>query len=245
MSDLMERTNLLEDQDAAYAIEGFKDSLTDKQRDAFDVLMVKRGYNGYGKLGEVSFFFPEFKGVVYITEPQENKYIVLAFSANRTNADIYQYFGSLEKAHKEVNAWATRKINAINEERESREKKKALTKRLKEFVSIGDVFYTSWGYEQTNVDYYKVVGFRGTSTLELQQIGAIATPTSHGPCGGEKIPNPEHLIGEVFSKQASVYQYREDRPVNVRVKIDTVSSASLKEKEPDGTYKPDYYSWGY
>lgn len=25
-------------------------------------------------------------------------------------------------------------------------------------VAVGDIFYSSWGYDQTNVDFYKVVG---------------------------------------------------------------------------------------
>lgn len=247
MSDLMNKSEVVINSDAAAAFADFKETLTEKQLEAFEILMAKRGYNGYGKLGEIGFFFPEFKGVVYIrtSERDEGRFVVLAFSGNRSNADVYHNFKSLEQANSYVSKWAEGKISSINQEAARKEKQKSLSKRLGEFVNIDDVFYTSWGYEQTNVDYYKVVGFRGQSTLLLQEIGAFRIDTNATHSSAELIPNPEHLIGEVFSKQAKLNQYSDNHPVLVRVTIDQVRSASLKQKEPDGSYRPDHYSWGY
>ena len=247
MSDLMNKSEVAINSDAAAAFADFKETLTEKQLEAFEILMAKRGYNGYGKLGEIGFFFPEFKGVVYIrtSERDEGRFVVLAFSGNRSNADVYHNFKSLEQANSYVSKWAEGKISSINQEAARKEKQKSLSKRLGEFVNIDDVFYTSWGYEQTNVDYYKVVGFRGQSTLLLQEIGAFRIDTNATHSSAELIPNPEHLIGEVFSKQAKLNQYSDNHPVLVRVTIDQVRSASLKQKEPDGSYRPDHYSWGY
>jgi len=39
-------------------------------------------------------------------------------------------------------------------------------------VKVGDVFYESWGYEQTNIDFYQVVALRGVSQIILREIGA-------------------------------------------------------------------------
>ena len=247
MSDLMNKSEVAINSDAAAAFAYFKETLSEKQLEAFEILMAKRGYNGYGKLGEIGFFFPEFKGVVYIrtSERDEGRFVVLAFSGNRSNADVYHNFKSLEQANSYVSKWAEGKISSINQEAARKEKQKSLSKRLGEFVNIDDVFYTSWGYEQTNVDYYKVVGFRGQSTLLLQEIGAFRIDTNATHSSAELIPNPEHLIGEVFSKQAKLNQYSDNHPVLVRVTIDQVRSASLKQKEPDGSYRPDHYSWGY
>ena len=247
MSDLMNKSEVAINSDAAAAFADFKETLSEKQLEAFEILMAKRGYNGYGKLGEIGFFFPEFKGVVYIrtSERDEGRFVVLAFSGNRSNADVYHNFKSLEQANSYVSKWAEGKISSINQEAARKEKQKSLSKRLGEFVNIDDVFYTSWGYEQTNVDYYKVVGFRGQSTLLLQEIGAFRIDTNATHSSAELIPNPEHLIGEVFSKQAKLNQYSDNHPVLVRVTIDQVRSASLKQKEPDGSYRPDHYSWGY
>lgn len=37
-------------------------------------------------------------------------------------------------------------------------------------VKVGDVFYDSWGYEQTNIDFYQVVGLRGETQIILRPI---------------------------------------------------------------------------
>lgn len=247
MSDLMNKADIAINQNAATAFADFKETLSEKQLEAFEALMTKRGYNGYGKLGEIDFFFPEFKGVVYVrtSERDQGRFVVLAFSGNRSNADVYHNFSSIEKAHLYISEWAEGKITSINKEAERKEKQKSLSKRVREFVNIGDVLYSSWGYEQTNIDYYKVVGFKGQSTLLLQEIGACRIDDNSTYTSAELIPDTEHLIGEVFSKQAKVNQYSDNHPVCIRVTIDQVRSASLKHKEADGSYKPDYYSWGY
>ncbi len=40
-----------------------------------------------------------------------------------------------------------------------------------EGVHVGDLFYASWGWEQTNIDYFQVVALKGAHTAVLRQIG--------------------------------------------------------------------------
>jgi len=35
---------------------------------------------------------------------------------------------------------------------------------------LGKVFYTSWGYDQTNVEFYQVVGLKGKKTVILKEL---------------------------------------------------------------------------
>lgn len=42
-------------------------------------------------------------------------------------------------------------------------------------VKVGDIFYTSWGYEQTNLDFYQVVGLVGKVTVKLRKIAKDTT----------------------------------------------------------------------
>lgn len=39
-------------------------------------------------------------------------------------------------------------------------------------VFIGDIYYTEWGYDQTNVDFYQVVQLKGKHTVVLRQLEA-------------------------------------------------------------------------
>lgn len=40
-----------------------------------------------------------------------------------------------------------------------------------EGVHVGDLFYASWGWEQTNIDFFQVVALKGAHTAILRQIG--------------------------------------------------------------------------
>lgn len=40
-------------------------------------------------------------------------------------------------------------------------------------VKIGDLFYTSWGWEQTNVDFFQVIGFKGKQSVVIRQVAPL------------------------------------------------------------------------
>lgn len=48
-----------------------------------------------------------------------------------------------------------------------------------EGVHVGDILYSSWGYEQTNISFYQVVGLRGKHTLILRELAAESGEDSH------------------------------------------------------------------
>ncbi len=45
----------------------------------------------------------------------------------------------------------------------------------KDYAKIGDVFHSSWGYDQTNTEYYKIVSISKTGkTAKVVQVGSIS-----------------------------------------------------------------------
>ena len=62
---------------------------------------------------------------------------------------------------------------------------------------VGTVFRNSWGYDQTNVDFYEVIGSKGFR-LTLRSIGQNATETSF--MSGQCQPVRGHYLGEPFNK---------------------------------------------
>lgn len=42
-------------------------------------------------------------------------------------------------------------------------------------IKIGDIFYSSWGYEQTNVDFFQVIALKGTTQVVLQAVSLKMT----------------------------------------------------------------------
>lgn len=54
-------------------------------------------------------------------------------------------------------------------------------------VQPGDIFYCSWGYDQTNVNFYKVVRVTPAGRCEVVPIG------SHGVDDHHVVPNPDYV----------------------------------------------------
>ena len=53
------------------------------------------------------------------------------------------------------------------------EPKKAKPEPINKFgVKVGDVFYESWGWEQTNIDFWQVVALKGKTQLVLKAISS-------------------------------------------------------------------------
>ena len=63
-----------------------------------------------------------------------------------------------------------------------------MTTTTRHAIEVGDLFYTSWGYDQTNVEFYKVV--RTTDhKVELEPIGAKVE--SDGMTYEMVVPDPD------------------------------------------------------
>lgn len=61
---------------------------------------------------------------------------------------------------------------AIDGTETSKPEKKAAPKAKanKYGVKVGDLFYASWGYEQTNVDFFQVVALVGESSVRVREV---------------------------------------------------------------------------
>ena len=70
-------------------------------------------------------------------------------------------------------------------------------------VQVGDVFVCSWGYDQTNIDYYQVTRVMG-AMVEVREIARQSEQTEwlQGNC----VPAPGKFIGKSMRKKISVWR---------------------------------------
>ena len=78
-------------------------------------------------------------------------------------------------------------------------------KRRKEMLAphkweVGLIVASSWGYDQTNVDFYEVVELIGSSMVKMEKIGSqLATDSDTGnSMAGRVVPDPEHRTGNFY-----------------------------------------------
>lgn len=97
---------------------------------------------------------------------------------------------------------------------------------------VGDILVSSWGYEQTNVDFYQVVGIT-PKCIKIREIGSNCNET--GYCCGYTVPVPNTFkINFWFGEEKTA---RVDKYGSVKI-----HSSSYAHKW-DG--QPKYESWYY
>lgn len=107
-----------------------------------------------------------------------------------------------------------------------------------EGVHVGDLFYASWGWEQTNIDYFQVVALKGEHTAVLRKIGReyIGGYAYSGKCR----PARNHFIGEeqYTVRTRKNHYYRDGR---VEIKAPPISDGMLHAT--DDFAEHDYSSY--
>lgn len=107
-----------------------------------------------------------------------------------------------------------------------------------EHIAVGDFFVCSWGYDQTNVDFYRVVGKTGKS-VRLQWwtkrlVSEAGMPTEFVVPGGVPATVPVRENGVVVRwEDAKPEMKRVNLEWGTRVRINSFSSARLWEGDAE------------
>lgn len=70
-------------------------------------------------------------------------------------------------------------------------------KEKKEFITAlkpGDILYTSWGYDQTNVDFYQVINVLGRCTVTIREIASELTEPEGSFMQGSRMPLKDQFL---------------------------------------------------
>lgn len=70
-------------------------------------------------------------------------------------------------------------------------------------VKVGDIFTSTWGYEQTNRNFYQVVALNGKTMVTLREIGAEFVRSDTAMSGYLK-PKKDVFVGDEVRRKAHV-----------------------------------------
>lgn len=101
---------------------------------------------------------------------EKNKPIALAFTGTKGKPEFSYSFKSEEDREKYIEKFINEQRKNIEYKQERKEKKKA-PKVFELPFKPGDIIYNSWGYEQTNIDFYQVIRCTKSSVF-IQPIKA-------------------------------------------------------------------------
>ena len=71
---------------------------------------------------------------------------------------------------------------------------KANAEELRAAVKVGSIFCYSWGYEQTNINFYQVIEIKGKSTLIIREIAKESVKQT-GWASDEVVPAVNQFVG--------------------------------------------------
>lgn len=170
-------------------------------------------------------------GVVYYTEGVAGRYPeAIAFTGKaRKSAWYYSFSGKtgLERMHAHIDSY----LKGLEAHFAEKEKYKAARAAVvaSDFFKVGDIVSNSWGWEQTNVDWYQVVGVT-KKFVDLRPIAGKLTEYTQA-MAGYSIPIPGKFTSEEITRHG-IYPSGDSCGVNFKH-----GSGS----KWDG--KPEYCSW--
>lgn len=118
------------------------------------------------------------------------------------------YYPSVERMVKSVVDFFESRIRWKQERSKEQEEKKKQRQvgleNINDLIQVGDIFYSSWGYEQTNVDFYQVVDVSQRGTVSLKEIGAETVEGSEGrDCANVRPVKDKFVNDEIIKKRAT------------------------------------------
>jgi hypothetical protein len=146
----------------------------------------------------------------------------------------YRY-GKKERLLKSLSDFIEREESFIKRKDEEKALKKQRREDLKNPFVIGDILYDSWGYEQTNIDFFQVTNVTDKSVY-LRPIASEIVSGTEGRDSANVKPVKDKFIGEEIRKPLVVTTWSETPRISSR--HGGLSPYTYGDK---GVYS----SWGY
>lgn len=153
--------------------------------------------------------------VVFVYTNAAGHPCAMGFAGRRTKPDFRIRYMSAAGREKAVTTYFASAAGIAARKAEVKAKAKAGHKLM-----VGHILCASWGYEQTNVDWYEVVRVT-TSSVEVRKIKGNVT--TDGGDRGQVVPMAGEFVGEPLLRRVNQWG---------SVRIDSSRSASLWEGRP-------------
>lgn len=127
--------------------------------------------------------------------------LAIAFRGSSGRPEWHFRFKTQEHLEARVNEF----FASIAASQEFKAKRRAASAGFEHDVKVGDIFRSSWGYDQTNIDYYQCVRLVGKKMMEVREICEQSEDT--GWLQGQSVPAPNHWATEPdYSDEGKAYK---------------------------------------
>lgn len=133
------------------------------------------------------------KAEVYFKVHSETYTQVMGFYGRAQKPAFHYRYKNMEAARKSVTKWVENLSTNLAARAEQKKKDSG-----PHDVRIGDIFYSSWGYDQTNIYFYQVIGLKGAKTAIIRRIRGTDEQT--GFLSGTTMPVPNSFLAREESQ---------------------------------------------
>lgn len=140
--------------------------------------------------GKEKIMADDFSCVVYTYESDKGDPCAIGYKGRRKKPTFCFRYKSTTSRENEILDW----MHGV-----SLEKTNKNTQGVSRLLEVGDVLSTCWGYDQTNVEFYKVLELVGKASVKIVEISREMIAT--GDMEGKVIPLPNSEKGEPFTKR--------------------------------------------
>ncbi len=160
--------------------------------------------------------------VIYVLSRKDPFIIAAAYKGKRTKPSWYYRFLSQKQFDEHVEQF----LESEKKEFELKQRIEAIN--IKDLVTVGDIYSASWGYEQTNVDYYQVIEVTEKS-VKLQEVEKEYQGNEAHSMTGYSVPLPGKFTGKAFRRKV----------------LKTTRYFGKDENEDQAYFKIDSYKYAY
>lgn len=121
--------------------------------------------------------------------------------------EFHYKFSSLERMYEYLSNFIADRLKVQEIRAKRKEEAKVRAAEMSAKVKVGDIFVDSWGYEQTNVDFYQVVAKPSPKTVIVREIACVTeegSEQSHG-MADSVFPARDQFIGKEMKKRIDKY----------------------------------------
>ena len=100
----------------------------------------------------------------------------VGFGGRRSKPDFNFRFGNKARRDEYVKDY----VDGLKKALDAKLEREGRKKNFKHSLVVGSILYSSWGYDQTNIDFYQVVEVVGKKSVKIRQIGSSIDHAEQG-----------------------------------------------------------------
>ena len=160
-------------------------------------------------------------GEVYWVKTVRDRIHAVAFKGRAQKPFVNAYYRSYDGMVKDM----TRVFTNIAERNETKKREREVIQKMDHGVKVGDIFSSSWGYEQTNVSFYQVVELKGKQSAVIRRIAGIRH--YDGPMSGKMVADKDQFLANYKpeTKRIQISGKKQDGSASVYIKMESFEYA--------------------